>query len=66
MSQIKKSILARTKKMVNIGSKPFSRTNEYLKSIGETPIDWKLSDWAEIIRFSKTTQLNIKRRLIDL
>ena len=65
MSQIKK-ILARTKKMVNIGSKPFSRTNEYLKSIGETPIDWKLYDWAEIIRFSKTTQLNIKRRLIDL
>ena len=26
------------------GSKPFSRTNEYLKSIGETPIDWKLPD----------------------
>ena len=24
------------------GSKPFSRTNEYLKSIGETPIDWRL------------------------
>ncbi len=26
------------------GSKPFSRTNEYLKSIGETPIDWKLPE----------------------
>lgn len=24
------------------GSKPFSRTNEYLKLIGETPIDWRL------------------------
>ena len=24
------------------GSKPFSKTNEYLKSIGETPIDWQL------------------------
>ena len=24
------------------GSKPFSRTNEILKSIGETPIDWQL------------------------
>lgn len=24
------------------GSKPFSRTNEFLLSVGETPIDWKL------------------------
>ncbi len=24
------------------GSKPFSRTNEILKSLGETPIDWRL------------------------
>lgn len=26
------------------GSKPFSRTNEYLKSIGKTPIDWQIED----------------------
>lgn len=26
------------------GSKPFSKTNEYLKSVGEEPIDWNLSD----------------------
>ena len=24
------------------GSRPFSRANEFLKSIGETPIDWQL------------------------
>ena len=26
------------------GSKPFSKTNGYLKSIGETPIDWSLNN----------------------
>ena len=26
------------------GSRPFSKTNEYLKSVGEEPIDWNLSD----------------------
>lgn len=26
------------------GSKPFSKTNEFLKSIGEKPIDWKIKD----------------------
>lgn len=26
------------------GSKPFSRTNEYLKKLGKTPIDWQIED----------------------
>ncbi|MPQ44732.1 uracil-DNA glycosylase [Clostridium tarantellae] len=26
------------------GSKPFSKTNEFLKSINKTPIDWQISD----------------------
>ncbi|QHS22521.1 uracil-DNA glycosylase [Virgibacillus sp. MSP4-1] len=26
------------------GSKPFSRANQYLKSMGETPIDWQIPD----------------------
>lgn len=26
------------------GSKPFSKTNEYLKSIGKDPIDWQIED----------------------
>lgn len=26
------------------GSKPFSKTNEFLKSIGEKPIDWQIKD----------------------
>lgn len=26
------------------GSKPFSKTNEFLSSVGKTPIDWDLSD----------------------
>ncbi|GAA0480615.1 uracil-DNA glycosylase [Salinibacillus aidingensis] len=26
------------------GSKPFSKANQYLKSIGETPIDWQIPD----------------------
>ena len=27
-----------------LGSKPFSRTNEFLKSVGENPIDWHIDD----------------------
>ncbi len=26
------------------GSRPFSRTNEFLKSVGEKPIDWQIDD----------------------
>lgn len=26
------------------GSKPFSKTNEFLKSVGEKPIDWQIED----------------------
>jgi uracil-DNA glycosylase len=29
------------------GSRPFSRTNAFLKQIGETEIDWQLPEWPE-------------------
>lgn len=28
------------------GSKPFSKTNEYLASIGKEPIDWQIENWS--------------------
>lgn len=30
------------------GSRPFSKTNEALKAMGETPIDWQLPEHVEV------------------
>jgi uracil-DNA glycosylase len=27
-----------------LGSRPFSKTNEYLQSIGKDPVDWQLPE----------------------